>query len=127
MEIAAKNRIVFFYLMLLAFHVAHILEETWGHFWIIDSVFGLDFFLLINWLLFCLPLSFLYFFLLDNKTAHYLSMVYACVMVLNGISHNIATIVTGRYFHGFAGGFTGIGLIVLGVSLGCLLVKDRPG
>jgi hypothetical protein len=35
-------------------------------------------------------------------------------MVLNGIGHNVATILTGRYFGGFAGCFTGIGLIILG-------------
>jgi len=38
-------------------------------------------------------------------------------MVLQGIGHNVATIITGRYTDGFAGGYTGIGLIIIGSAM----------
>lgn len=41
--------------------------------------------------------------------------LYANVMILNGVGHGLATLITGRYFDGFAGGITGIGLAVFGV------------
>jgi hypothetical protein len=44
-------------------------------------------------------------------------------MILNGVGHNIATIVTGRYFGGFAGGYTGIGLIIIGSAMIYYLLK----
>jgi hypothetical protein len=62
----------------------------------------------------------------ERQIAHYLSIVYVAVMVLNGIGHHVATIVTGRYFGGFAGGFSGIGLILFGVPLSYFLIKNRP-
>jgi hypothetical protein len=92
---------------MLVGHVAHIFEETWGRFFLIDSAFGLGWFLVTNWVLF------FYFVLNDKPWAYYMSMVYAGIMFLNGFVHNIATIVTGKYFNGFAGGYTGIGLIVI--------------
>jgi hypothetical protein len=45
-------------------------------------------------------------------------------MILNGIGHNMATLITGKYFGGFAGGFTGIGLVIIGSALLYYLVKE---
>lgn len=109
--------IILLYLALLAVHVLHVFEEVWGRFWLMNAVYGLGWFLLVNWLLFCLPLAFFYFFLLGKRRAYLLSMVYAGVMVANGLGHNLATLITGRYFDGFAGGFSGIGLILVGLPL----------
>jgi hypothetical protein len=53
-------------------------------------------------------------------------MVYALFMVLNGMGHNIATIVTGKYFGGYAGGFSGLGLVIFGIPLSFLLFKNSP-
>ena len=44
-------------------------------------------------------------------------------MILQGFGHTIATFITGRYFNGFAGGYTGIGLIIAGSFLIRYLVK----
>jgi hypothetical protein len=126
MDLTIKKKMILFYLLLLTFHVAHILEETWGRIWMIDAIYGLGLFLFINWVLFCIPVSFFYFFILDKKMAYYLSMVYALFMVLNGIGHNIATIATGKYFGGYAGGFSGIGLMIFGIRLSFLLFKNIP-
>lgn len=109
-----KDKIIILYLLLLMNHVSHILEEVWGRLWLIDAVFGLGWFLLGNWILFCVPVGLFYFILNERRWAYRLGMIYAGIMVLNGIGHNVATILTGRYFGGFAGCFTGIGLIILG-------------
>ena len=52
-------------------------------------------------------------------------MVYAAIMTLNGVGHTVATLVTGRYWDGFAGGVTGIGLILIGLSMLYLLGKEN--
>jgi hypothetical protein len=44
-------------------------------------------------------------------------------MALQGVGHNFVTIITGRYFDGFAGGFTGIGLFIIGTLLAFYLYK----
>jgi hypothetical protein len=121
-----KNKVIVLYLLMLVGHVAHIFEETWGRFFLIDSAFGLGWFLVINWVLFCIPVVFFYFVLNDKPWAYYLSMVYAGIMFLNGLVHNIATIVTGKYFNGFAGGYTGIGLIVIAPLMIYYLRQEMP-
>ena len=118
-----QKKIILFYLGLLAFHIAHVFEEVWGRFWLLDAVFGLGWYLVSNWVLFCIPLALFYFILEGKRRAHVLGMVYAAIMILNGIGHNIATIITRRYFDGFAGGFTGIGLLLIGVPLLVILWK----
>jgi hypothetical protein len=116
--------IVLLYLALLAFHVAHVFEEVWGRFFLMKAVFGMGLYLVANWVLFGLPLVVFYFILLEKPVALKLGAIYAAIMILNGFSHNLATIVTGRYFDGFAGGFTGIGLIIVGIPLLILLWKE---
>jgi hypothetical protein len=118
-----KNKIIILYLLLLLFHVGHVFEEVWGRFWIMDSIFGTGWFLVLNWLLLCIPFVIFYYVLNEKRWAYKLSIVYAGIMILNGLGHNIATIVTGRYFGGFAGGFTGIGLIIIGTILIYYLAK----
>jgi hypothetical protein len=96
------KRIMASYLGLLFFHVAHVFEETWGHFWIQDRI-GLGWFLAINWALFLIPLVIFLLILDGRRVGHILGIVYAVFMVLNGLGHNIAVIVTGSHFGGFAG------------------------
>jgi len=118
-----KNRVIIFYLLLLVNHVAHIFEETYGRFWILNKV-GLGWFLTINWVLFCIPVILFYFVLHHKRWAYKLSIVYASFMALQGIGHNIATIITGKYHDGFAGGYTGIGLFIVGAGLIFYLLKE---
>jgi 4-amino-4-deoxy-L-arabinose transferase-like glycosyltransferase len=122
----AKNKIIIIYLILLIFHIAHVCEETLGHFWIMQAVGGVIPFLLINALLFCVPVLLFYLVIRGMRMGYYLSMVYAIIMILNGLGHNAATIITGRYFGGYAGGFSGIGLIIFGILLSILLYKNVP-
>jgi hypothetical protein len=112
-----QEAVVPLYLAMLAAHIGHVFEEVWGRFWLIEAFHGLGLYLAANGILFCIPLIVFFFLLRGNRTAAYLAAAYSAVMVLNGIGHNLATIATGRYFDGFAGGFSGIGLTLIGVPL----------
>jgi hypothetical protein len=114
------------YLSLLSFHVAHILEEILGRFFILDRL-GPAAFAAANWVLFCIPLVFFYFWLAGKRWAHRLSLLYAGFMVLNGLGHNIMTLATGRYLDGYAGGFSGLGLAVSGTILFRSLLRQDHG
>jgi hypothetical protein len=122
----SKNEIVILYLLMLAGHVAHVLEEIWGRFWLMEAVYGMGWFLVLNWVLFCIPMVIFYFVLQEKRWAYYLGMTYAGSMILNGLGHNAATILSGRYFNGFAGGYTGIGFLILGPLLIYHLGKGLP-
>ena len=111
---AAASRAVAAYLSLLAFHVAHVLEEVYGRFVALHEL-GLAGFLAANWVLFCIPVAFFYFWLSGRSWARRMSVLYAAFMVLNGLGHNVMTLATGRYFDGYAGGFSGLGLAVAGI------------
>lgn len=110
------NKVNLFYLLLLLFHVGHVFEEAWGGFRII-GIIGIKWFLVVNWFLFSIPVAIFYFTLEKRRWAYLLGMIYGGVMTLNGLGHNIVTVVTGRYFGFAAGGFTGIGLILTGLPL----------
>lgn len=117
-----KNRITIFYLFMLLAHVAHVFEEIWGRFWLLNK-FGLGWYLACNWILLCLPVVLFFFILNDKNWAYKLSIVYAGFMGLQGIGHNIATIMTGKYFNGFAGGYSGIVLLIVSIPMICYLIK----
>lgn len=121
-----KRNVVLFYLLMLVMHVAHVFEESWGRFWLIDALYGQGWFLVVNWVLFCIPVTILYFVLQQKRWAYRLSMIYAGIMIANGFGHNIGTLITKRYFGGFAGGFTGIGLVLLGFPMLYVLRKETP-
>jgi hypothetical protein len=120
-----NKKIIVFYLLLLINHVAHIFEEIWGGFWLMDKVFGLGWFLVGNLIVLCIPVLLFYFVLQEKNWALNLSLIYAAIMILNGIGHNVATIISGKYFGGFAGGYSGIGLIIIGSALGYYLLKEK--
>jgi hypothetical protein len=117
-----RNKVIILYLLLFVNHVAHVFEEVWGRFWILNKV-GLGKFLAINLLLFCIPVLLFYFVIQEKRWACKLSILYAGFMALQGVGHNFVTIITGRYFDGFAGGFTGIGLFIIGTLLAFYLYK----
>jgi len=121
----SKNRIVILYLLMLVGHVAHVFEEVWGQFWLMEAIYGTGWFLAVNWVLFCIPVVIFYFILQEKRPAYYLGMAYAGIMILNGIGHNVATILTGRYFGGFAGGYTGIAFLLVGPPMLYYLWKMR--
>lgn len=88
---------------MLVNHVAHDFEEIWGRSWMLNKV-GPGLYLSINLGLFCIPVILFYFVLNDKPWAYKLSIAYAAFMALQGIGHNIATITSGKYYDGFAGG-----------------------
>ena len=115
---AAKMRtVVALYLLLLLGHAAHVCEEVWGRFWLIRVYHGLGWFLAANGVLFAVPAIMLYFVVLGRRIGYRFAAVYSIIMILNGLGHNAATVITGRYFDGFAGGYTGIALIVTGSAM----------
>jgi hypothetical protein len=120
-----KSGSAFFFLLMLWAHLGHVFEEVWGRFWILPKV-GLAGFLAINWALFLIPLTLLLFILNGKRRAFQLGLVYAGFMGLQGIGHNIGTLVTGRYFGGFAGGFTGILMFLIAWPLIYALRKEMP-
>lgn len=115
-KIKLTNRIIALFLLMLVFHVAHVFEEVYGRFWILNNV-GLKWFLIINWILFLFPVFFFYLLLSGYKYSFYLGMLYSIIMIINGVMHNVAYFVTGKYFDGFAGGITGLFLILIGIPL----------
>lgn len=125
-DLTTNSKVILLYLLMLVGHVAHVFEEVWGRFWLMDAFFGLGWFLAINWALFCIPVVLLYFVLHGKRRAYWMSMVYAGIMILNGVGHNVAALLTGRYFGGFAGGFTGLGLVAAGLPLLYYLWKELP-
>ena len=120
------DRAVLFFLMMLLLHVAHVFEEVWGQFRAIDILGGLGRFLIVNWILLSLVVLLLHFVIRGSRVAYNLGIFYAAVMILNGIGHNIATLVTGEYFGAFAGGYAGIGLVLVGPPLIYYLHKEKP-
>jgi len=120
-----KNHLIILYLLLLVVHVAHVFEEIYGGFLILNEV-GLRLFLAVNWILFCIPVALFFFVIIEKRWAYKLSIIYAGFMAFQGISHNIATIITGTYFNGFAGGYTGIALVTIGLPLIYVLAKTMP-
>ena len=117
-----NNKVIVFYLFMLIIHVAHVFEEIWGRFWLLNKV-GLGLYLTINCLLFCIPVILFYFILMNKRWAYMVSVLYATFMILQGFGHIIATIISGKYFDGFAGGYTGIGLLIIGSALNYHLLK----
>jgi len=124
-EALKRNRVILLYLLMLIGHVAHVFEELWGRFWILNEV-GLGIYLAINWALFCIPVLLFYFVLNNKRWSYILSILYAGFMGLQGIGHNLAAIITGIYFNGFAGGYTGIALMVISLPMVYFLSKSIP-
>jgi len=120
------SRVVLLYLLMLVCQIAHVFEEIWGRFWLMNTFHSLGLFLLANWVLFCIPVAFFYFVLCERRWAYHLSMIYAGIMILNGLGHNVGLVATGRYFDGFAGGYTGIALVLVGPAMIYYLCKEMP-
>jgi hypothetical protein len=111
---------------LLAAHALHVCEEAWGRFWLIDAVFGLRLFWLLNLLGFLLACGLFLGVRRRLRWAYLAGLAYAVFLALQGVGHDVAWVVSGRYFGGFAGGITGLALFAAGVPLARLLYQDLP-
>ena len=111
-------KIFVYYILLLLFHILHVVEEIFGNAYFIESFYGgLRNFLLIMILLWVIPAIILYFLLKRNKTAIYLSLIYSIIIIIDGLDHIIEFFIIGKYFNGAAGLFTGIIFLPLGILL----------
>ena len=77
-------------------------------------------------MLFCIPVVLFFFVLNDKRWAYKLSLAYAGFMGLQGMGHVVGTVATGRNFGGFAGGYSGIGLLAISLPLIYVLWKEMP-
>jgi hypothetical protein len=120
-----QSKVIPFYLLMLLGYIAHVFEEIWGRFWLLNKM-GLGWYLTGNGLLFCVPVVLFYFILNRRRWAYLFSLVYAGFMGLQGLGHAAATLMTGKYFDGFAGGYSGIGLLVISLPMILFLWKEMP-
>lgn len=111
-------KIFVYYILLLLFHILHVVEEIFGNAYFIESFYGgLRNFLLIMILLWVIPAILFYFLLKRNKAAIYLSLIYSIIIIIDGLDHIIEFFIIGKYFNGAAGLFTGIIFLPLGILL----------
>jgi hypothetical protein len=111
--------------LLLLGHALHVVEEAWGRFWIAESL-GMGAFWLINVVLWVGALVLFLQVRRGHRWAFIVALVYVAFMALQGVGHNVAWLVTGRYFGGFAGGLSGILMLAIGVPLWLRLWQSIP-
>ena len=112
---------------MLFLHISHVFEEIWGEFTAIDVMDSLGLFLTVNLVIFALVLILLYALIVGKRWAFIAAQVYAVAMIVNGIGHNAMVLITGRYFGGFAGSISGVGLAIAGVLLFIFARAEMPG
>lgn len=118
-----QRRIFALYIGLLVTFVAHVLEEIYGNFKAIEYL-GQLWFMVINWIFICILAALLYFILIGKRWAYICGIIYAGLLTLNGLAHNIGLSITGQYYGGVAGSFTGLAYLVIGPIL---IVELRKG
>jgi hypothetical protein len=113
------------FLVLLVFHMHHVLEEAGGRFFAMGRYPNPGAFLAANGILLALPVIFLYFLLEGRRWAQTLGLLYGAVMAADGLGHIVATILTGRYDGRFAGAISGLGLAGVGIPFAVRLWQAR--
>lgn len=81
-SLTIQNRVLVLYLLTLIAHVGHMSEEFWGYRFLIDVFYRLDWFMSVNWLLFCVPVCLLYYVIRGKHWAFSLSILSAGIMIL---------------------------------------------
>jgi hypothetical protein len=124
----AFRRTIALYLCFLMINFAHVLEEIYGNFRVI-AIVGPLWFAIINWLIICIPVVALYYILLNKRWAYIVAIIYAAILVVNGLVHSIGYLITRQYYGGAAGCCTGLAYLVVGpmliISLRRLLKTNR--
>jgi len=115
-RIANCRRITALYLCLLMIFVGHVFEEIQGNFKAIEYL-GLVWFMVINWIFISILAALFYFIMIGKRWAYICGIVYAGLLILNGLAHNIGLIITRQYYGGVAGSFTGLAYLVIGPML----------
>ncbi len=117
------RKIIILYIGLLIAYIAHVVEEIMGDFIIIKLLGSIYIFIVINIAMFLVLLMILFFLRQGKRLATLIAIFISVIMFANGFLHILATLITGRYFNGFAGAFTGIALILFSVPLFINLYK----
>jgi len=121
------KKVILFYVLLLAVHALHLIEEIFGDAYFINGFYnGLNNFLIVNILLLLIPAVLLYFVLKDNKVAFYLAFLYPAVMIMDGIDHIIEFFIMGIYLGGAAGLITGLVFLPISILLILRLKHTLP-
>lgn len=108
--------------MLIA-HQAQIFEELWDHSILVTSI-GENGYIMLNWLLFCIPLAMLYFIFVDNKWAYYLSVIYTIIMMFLGVERIVMSFVQGDLTTTFPLVLTGAIIYIIGIPMVYYIYKN---
>ena len=110
-------REILVYLAVLIIHSGHIIEESlYKADFITTSYGGTTNFLLVSGALLCIPTILLYHAIQRKRWAMLTSMVYATIIILDGIVH-IAQWAISKTPSEFAGIITGLGFVIIGPIL----------
>jgi hypothetical protein len=118
-----RRRVYGLFMGLYFFHILHVLEEIWGEFRVM-RILGRDGFIAANAFLLAIPLIVFFYILDERRLALRLGQIYGIIMILNGLGHGLAVLLTGRYFGFYAGAASGIGLIAIGIPSVLALEKS---
>jgi hypothetical protein len=120
----ATNSHIRWYLVLLALHLVHVVEEIYGRFFVLGALGGPGPFVLVNVILFAIPTVVLVLIWRGYRWALYAGVAYAVIMTLNGLAHIVGFLVTGRYMGMFAGAISGIAFLVVAPMLAAHLRRE---
>ena len=118
-----KSRLILLYILMLIAHQAQIFEELWDHSILVTSL-GENVYVLMNWVLFCLPLVLLYFIFVDKKWAYYLSALYSIIMMFQGVERIVMSFVQGALAETFPIVLTGALIYLIGIPMVYYIYKN---
>ena len=118
-----KSRLILLYIFMLITHQAQIFEELWDHSILVTSM-GENIYIILNWLLFCIPLLILFFVFIDKKWAYYLSGVYAIIMMFLGVERIVTSFVQGTLITTLPIVLTGAIIYLIGVPMVYYIYKN---
>src|SRR3989344_9336311 len=99
-----KRKEIFIFALLLITHLLHIIEEVLENAYFIESLYrSLTNFLIINIILWIIPIILFFYIIKKKKIAYYFSIIYGLMMIFDGLDHIV------RNYSGF---YTGILLII---------------
>ncbi len=118
-----KSRLILMYILMLIAHQAQIFEELWDHSILVTSL-GEGGYIMLNWLLFCIPLTLLYFIFVDNKWAYYMSAVYTIIMMFEGVERIIMSLVQGALIATLPIVLTAVIIYMIGIPMAYYIYKN---
>lgn len=118
-----KSRLILLYILTLIAHQAQIFEELWDHSFLVTSL-GDNVYIMLNWVLFCIPLALLYFIFVDKKWAYYLAAVYSIIMMFQGVERIVMSFVQGTLVTTLPIVLTGALIYLIGIPMVYYIYKN---